>query len=258
MKIIIEAKELSKLIESVALKGRYFDGGESKNGMLSAHAYLVVNENTLQVWNADNTTICGLNHSLDETTQNDIESGSAVVDIKKTVKYLKGFIGVVTVEANDFLYISSESSNATLPLVVEHSHQPMINMLIDFEKTVRDVNVTFPTFRRTTFETKLHLLSDTLTAATKGCDVINTARYKFDYNINNTLTMSSIKTDLDKFETVVPTITRDGEPSTVEFTGFFHGFFELTAVNIYLKDDSPILFVSPNRILLKAPYMDRS
>ncbi len=252
MRIIIEAKELSELIESVALKGRYFDGGESKNGMLSAHAYLVVEGNTLQIWNADNTTICGLNHNLGETTT---ESGSAVVDIKKTVKYLKGSSGIVSVEANDFLYISNESSNATLPLVVEHSHQPMITMLIDFEKTVRDVNVTFPTFRRTTFETKVHLTAVDLTEATKGCDVINTARYKFDYN-NNIFKMSSIKTDLDKYETEINCLI-DGEPSTVEFTGFFHGFFKRT-LDIYLKDDSPILFVSPNRILLKAPYMDRS
>ena len=256
MKIIMEAKELSELIESVALKGRYFDGGESKNGMLSAHAYLVVDGNILQIWNADNTTICGLNHSLDETTQTNTENGSAVFDIKKTVKYLKGFTGAVTVEANDFLHISNETSNATLPLVVEHSHQPMINMLIEFEKTVRDVNVTFPTFRRTTFETKLHVSSHALSEATKGCDVINTARYKFDYN-DNIFTMSSIKTDLDKYSTTIQPMTRDGEPSTVEFTGFFHGFFS-TIINIYLKDDSPILFVSPTRILLKAPYMDRS
>lgn len=256
MKIIIEAKELSELIESVALKGRYFDGGESKNGMLSAHAYLVVSENRLQIWNADNTTICGLNHDLAEATHVSVENGSAVVDVKKTVKYLKGFTGAVTVEANDFLHISNESSNATLPLVVEHSHQPMIDMLIEFEKTVRDVNVTFPTFRRTTFETKLHVSSHALSEATKGCDVINTARYKFDYN-DNIFTMSSIKTDLDKYETTIQPMTRDGEPSTVEFTGFFHGFFK-TVVNIYLKDDSPILFVSPTRILLKAPYMDRS
>lgn len=252
----MEAKELSELIESVALKGRYFDGGESKNGMLSAHAYLVVDGNILQIWNADNTTICGLNHSLDETTQTNTENGSAVFDIKKTVKYLKGFTGAVTVEANDFLHISNETSNATLPLVVEHSHQPMINMLIEFEKTVRDVNVTFPTFRRTTFETKLHVSSHALSEATKGCDVINTARYKFDYN-NDIFTMSSIKTDLDKYSTTIQPMTRDGEPSTVEFTGFFHGFFS-TIINIYLKDDSPILFVSPTRILLKAPYMDRS
>lgn len=252
----MEAKELSELIESVALKGRYFDGGESKNGMLSAHAYLVVDGNILQIWNADNTTICGLNHSLDETTQTNTENGSAVFDIKKTVKYLKGFTGAVTVEANDFLHISNETSNATLPLVVEHSHQPMINMLIEFEKTVRDVNVTFPTFRRTTFETKLHVSSHALSEATKGCDVINTARYKFDYN-DNIFTMSSIKTDLDKYSTTIQPMTRDGEPSTVEFTGFFHGFFS-TIINIYLKDDSPILFVSPTRILLKAPYMDRS
>ena len=252
MKIIIEAKELSELIESVALKGRYFDGGESKNGMLSAHAYLVVSGNTLQIWNADNTTISGLNHNLGETTT---ESGSAVVDIKKTVKYLKGFKGIVSVEANDFLYISNESTNATLPLVVEHSHRPMIDMLIEFEKTVRDVNVTFPTFRKTTFETKVHLTAVDLTEATKGCDVINTARYKFDYN-NNVFKMSSIKTDLDKYETDINCLI-DGEPSTVEFTGFFHGFFKRT-LDIYLKDDSPILFVSPTRILLKAPYMDRS
>ena len=252
----MEAKELSELIESVALKGRYFDGGESKNGMLSAHAYLVVDGNILQIWNADNTTICGLNHSLDETTQTNTENGSAVFDIKKTVKYLKGFTGAVTVEANDFLHISNETSNATLPLVVEHSHQPMINMLIEFEKTVRDVNVTFPTFRRTPFETKLHVSSHALSEATKGCDVINTARYKFDYN-DNIFTMSSIKTDLDKYSTTIQPMTRDGEPSTVEFTGFFHGFFS-TIINIYLKDDSPILFVSPTRILLKAPYMDRS
>ena len=252
MKIIIEAKELSELIESVALKGRYFDGAESKNGMLSAHAYLVVSGSTLQIWNADNTTICGLNSALG----NRLETGSAVVDIKKTVKYLKGFTGVVTVEANDFLYISNDSSNATLPLVVEHSHQPMIDMLVVFEKTVRNVNVTFPTFRRTVFETKLHVSSHALSEATKGCDVINTARYKFDYN-DNLFTMSSIKTDLDKYSTTIQPMTRDGEPSTVEFTGFFHGFFS-TIINIYLKDDSPILFVSPTRILLKAPYMDRS
>tara|TARA_R100000030_G_scaffold97743_1_gene86941 strand:+ start:23 stop:781 length:759 start_codon:yes stop_codon:yes gene_type:complete len=252
MKITIEAKELSELIDSVALRGRYFDGGESKNGTLSAHAYLAVNENTLQIWNADNTTICGLNQELAENTS---ENGSAVVDIKKTVKYLKGFSGVVTVEASDFLYISSESSNATLPLVVEHSHQNMIDMLIEFEKTVRDVNVTFPTFRRTTFETKIHVTSVDLSEATKGCDVVNTARYKFDYN-NNVFKMSSIKTDLDKYETEINCLS-DGEPSTVEFTGFFHGFFKRT-LDIYLKDDSPILFVSPTRILLKAPYMDRS
>ena len=253
MKITIEAKELSELIDSVALRGKYFDSGESKNGTLSAHAYLVVNENTLQIWNADNTTICGLNQELEENTS---ENGSAVVDIKKTVKYLKGFTGAVTVEANDFLYISSDSSNATLPLVVEHSHQNMIDMLIEFEKTVRDVNVTFPTFRRTTFETKLHVSSYALSEATKGCDVINTARYKFDYN-NEVFKMSSIKTDLDKYETTIETTTKDGEPSTVEFTGFFHSFFK-TVVSIYLKDDSPVLFVSPTRILLKAPYMDRS
>jgi len=252
MRIIMEAKELSELIDSVALKGRYFDGGESKNGMLSAHAYLVVSGNTLQIWNADNTTICGLNYNLGETTT---ETGSAVVDIKKTVKYLKGFTGIVSVEANDFLFISNESTNATLPLVVEHSHQTMIDMLVEFEKTVRDVNVTFPTFRRTTFETKVHLTAVDLTEATKGCDVINTARYKFDYN-NNIFKMSSIKTDLDKYETDINCLV-DGEPSTVEFTGFFHGFFKRT-LDIYLKDDSPILFVSPTRILLKAPYMDRS
>mgnify|MGYP003634215316 FL=1 len=256
MKIVIEARKISELIESIALRGRYFDGAESKNGELSAYAYLTLTDGVLDVWNADNTTICGIRETI---ISDELVNGNAVIDIKKTVKYLKGFTGDVTLEATDFLYISDEYSNATLPLMSEHSHQSMIDMLITFNVNVRDVNITFPTFRKTIFETKLHVSAEQLSTATKGCDVVNTARYKFDY-INDVFTMSSMRTDLDKYETEVVTITRDGEPSTVEFTGFFHGLFKKSeaVVNIYLKDDSPVLFVSPNRILLKAPYMDRS
>ncbi len=254
MKIIIEAKRISELIESVALKGRYFNGAESKNGMLSECAYLTLTDGNLDLWNADNTTVCGIREALEITP--DFENGEVVLDILKTVKYLKGFTGDVLFDASDFLCISNEVSTATLPLVTEHSHKNMIDMLIAFNETVRDVNVVFPTFRKTTFETKIHLLASDLSLSTKGCDVINTARYKFDYN-NRVFTMSSIKTDIDKYETDVTILTQDGDESTVEFTGFFHGFFK-TVVNIYLKDDSPVLFVSPNRLLLKAPYMDRS
>ena len=93
----------------------------------------------------------------------------------------------------------------------------MIDMLVEFEKTVRDVNVTFPTFRKTTFETKLHVSSHALSEATKGCDVINTARYKFDYN-NDIFTMSSIKTDLDKYETTIQPMTLQQLSSQVSFT----------------------------------------
>ena len=251
MKIIMEAKKISELLESVRLRGRYFDGVESKISELSPYAYMSLNGQILEVWNADNTTVCGIRETIEG---DELENGIAVLDIKKTVNYLKGFNDEVTFEANDFLYISDDSSNATLPLIIEHSHQPMINMLIGFNETVRDVNVTFPTFRKTTFETKLHVYASDLSKATNGCDVINTARYKFDYN--ETFKMSTIRNDLDKYETEITLITSDGEPSTVEFTGFFHGFFN-TVLNIYLKDEAPVLFVSPNRILLKAPYLDR-
>ena len=211
MKIIMEAKKISELLESVRLRGRYFDGVESKISELSPYAYMSLNGQILEVWNADNTTVCGIRETIEG---DELENGIAVLDIKKTVNYLKGFNDEVTFEANDFLYISDDSS----------------------------------------FETKLHVYASDLSKATNGCDVINTARYKFDYN--ETFKMSTIRNDLDKYETEITLITSDGEPSTVEFTGFFHGFFN-TVLNIYLKDEAPVLFVSPNRILLKAPYLDR-
>jgi hypothetical protein len=48
-----------------------------------------------------------------------------------------------------------------------------------------------------------------------------------------------------------------GEPATIEFSGPLYSFFkEGQLLNFYVKDDFPLLVVSDDRILIKAPYVN--
>ena len=110
------------------------------------------------------------------------------------------------------------------------------------------------------------LLMDDAVDAAKACDVLNLARYKFDFTSGDVLpnsnprdtklTISSQKTEVDRVEVSVDMVNADGVDSTVEFTGPFSGFVS-GLVSVFLKDDSPVMFYSPNRLLIKAPYLSR-
>ena len=113
-----------------------------------------------------------------------------------------------------------------------------------------------PMFGSVEFETVVTTNSDNLTDAVKRCDVINNARYHFD--VDDTFTMSSEKTITDKIVTTVATTEIRGDPSTVEVTGQFHKFFpKNTEVKMFLKDESPIIWKTEDRVLIKAPYIAR-
>ena len=91
--------------------------------------------------------------------------------------------------------------------------------------------------------------------ASKACDVLGVARYKFEYD-GDKLTISSKKSEVDNIEIEIELLEGVGDPSTVEFTGPFSGFMH-GPVTIYMKDDSPIMFSSSNRMMIKAPYLTR-
>ena len=58
----------------------------------------------------------------------------------------------------------------------------------------------------------------------------------------------------DKFDVVIETTMSEGEDATVEFNGQVSKFLKGT-VRLYINDDAPVLFVTPTRMLLKAPYI---
>ena len=272
----IEKKQISEMLEAVALKGKYYDGDSAKNSSLSNYAYITYNEPYLLVYNADASTVCAYRHRLDaEATDVD----GVVLEIDRTVKYLKGFSGEVNIEFGDYISIKSDTSTANLPKIVTHPNQAMIDFFRRFlsENANKFADGEMPKLSGTgdknlakTFETKVTVLADDLLRATKGCDALNLARYKFNVFIagnpiddrdgplteENTFTMSSDNGLANQFHTFVECIDIEGEESTVEFTGQFAQFLS-GPVEIYLRDDFPIFWKTPNRMLLKAPYLNR-
>ena len=246
------------------LKGKYFQSEGAKNGFLTNYAVLEIKDlpyaapSKLEIYNADSSTVCMIAIPITGT----IKGGQAVLDITKTISYLKPFNSEVDITISDFITICCTSSSlkkATLPKVLSHEGMGLIARMINFadEWDYNDVTSALPTFSRTTFDNCIQVLASDIVPIAKSCEVVGVARYKFDYrNHNDTdlLTISSKKTEVEQYEGSLSPLGIVGEYSTVEFTGNFHKFLN-GLVRIYMKDDAPILMVCQNRMLLKAPYL---
>jgi len=257
MEITMDAKTFSKLLEDVALKGKYYDGAAAKNSSLSNYAYVETNEDELRIYNANNTTVCMIKKSIGVTVED-----SAVFEISRTSKYLKGFDGVVDIHIGDYIEVTAQASKtkAIMPKVLEHPGMAMISKFKRFINTLNGDEM--PIFGKSQYETKITVLSEDLLEATKGCDALNIGKYKFNVVIDDDdeddseLQMSSERSRTDTYKTCVEVIDIEGEPSTVEFTGHFAHFLNGPVI-LYLKDEFPIFWRTPNRMMLKAPYLDR-
>lgn len=248
----MNTKTLYDALTDIQMKGKYHNGDTAKNSQVSDYAMLELKaeDGTLTLYNADNTTVCSIMIETLTSTENQ-DVGMVTIEIEKTLKYLKTFNDTVLFEIDDYVKVSDGSSTASLPLVVSHPNTAMVARLQGYE-----IDETNPMFGSVEFETIVTTNSDNLSDAVKRCDVINNARYHF--NVDESFTMSSEKSITDKVETTVSTTDITGEPSTVEVTGQFHKFFpKNTEVKIFLKDESPIVWKSEDRVLIKAPYIAR-
>jgi len=256
----MENNKFKELIESVALKGKYNSGETTKNGQLSNYAHIQYYGSYVYAYNADSTTICSSRVNIEET-ERFVDGGSAIIDIEKTVKYLKGFNDVVSLDFGDYLTITAVQGTATgkVPLVNEHPHHAYINRAMSLTTEIRSENPSWgdglPIFGKTQYEAEIIIPEEEISRAGDGCDVVNIARYKFDYD-DDVLTISSSKTITDAYSTEIEYTMAEGDSATVEFNGQFAKFLN-GVVRLYLKDDAPVLFVTPHRLLLKAPYLNR-
>tara|TARA_R100000329_G_scaffold143697_1_gene127881 strand:+ start:42 stop:797 length:756 start_codon:yes stop_codon:yes gene_type:complete len=251
MKIRMNTKTLSDALIDIQMKGKYHNGDSAKSSKVSDYAMLELDTETsnLTLYNADNTTVCCI--TIETLTSEQQDVGLVTIEIEKTLKYLKTFNDSVLIEIADYVKVSDGSSTASLPLVVSHPSTAMIARLQGYQ-----IDEENPMFGSVEFETVITTNSDNLSDAVKRCDVINNARYHF--NVDETFTMSSERSITDKVVTTVPTTEITGEPSTVEVTGQFDRFFpKNTEVKMFLKDESPVVWKSEDRVLIKAPYIAR-
>lgn len=271
MKFSMDAKKLLDYLDDISLKGKYYGGNVSsnaKNGSLSDYAVLSYDSalGVMSIMNASMSVACRINHWFTDDDrglrQSLWSSGMCVVDIPAMVKHLKVFNGDVRVEVGDYITISQEGKKASMSMVLNHPHMEAVTRISNYDMqqltgvTIEGTPRVDVTFGNVEYECKLCTIETDMLEASRVCDVVNNAKYKFEYTSGDKLTISSTKSDIDYVSLDVDLLEATGDPATVEFTGPFSKFMS-GAVTIYMKDDCPILFASTNRMLIKAPYLSR-
>lgn len=253
MKFTINGNTLKEALESVQVKGK----GQTKSGFGStsfgSYAYIVADSASIEIWNGDATFCVKL--VLDATVA---EQGRVCVDGSIVIPYLKNFGNQeITFSVSDFVVLTCGTKKASIPLVVNHPNADALGRIQNMLNPVRyEVQPeTLFNFGKSKFEAAFTLTQEKLQNVIKGCELVKSGVYKFDY-ADGVLAVSSRLNVTNKFEETITPVFHTGEPATVEFSSAVYSFFEKESmVNIYMKDEFPILFVGIDRILLKAPHI---
>jgi hypothetical protein len=264
MEITMEKTKLEEILEKAEMKGKYYDGNKSKNSALSNYAYCLVEENILFVYNADLTTACGFRS---EVQTNDEQMTTFILDIAKTRAYLKPFDGEVRLLVGDFLTITDGDEIAKLPLVTEHPSHDMIRLIsgrfLKVVDPIKDYNeeedAVAPTisFGKTEYDCHVQISERVLSDAMKACDVVDLARYKIDATEEKVL-VSSERSVTDSFVYEIGDCVLPDSEATMEFTGDILKFINGSKqIHMFLKDESPLVLVTDDSMLVKAPYLAR-
>lgn len=253
MKFTLDSDTLKKAFEKIQVKGKGTTSNGFGNTSLGEYALLSLKENTLSIWNGDATFCVKI-----EIRVNGEEEGEVTVNVNDIIPYLKTLDEEITFSVGDFISLSSNNRNASVPLVVNHPNLDSLNRLkgLVYHITYEPQIDTLFTFGKENFEAGFTLTFKQLTDCLKACEIVKSGVYKLDYN-NNLLTVSSRKSITQKYEETITPVFQKGEPATIEFSSPIYSFFESDQLlNFYMKDEFPLLVVSNDRLLLKAPYIN--
>ena len=270
MKIRVNPTKLEKIISRMLLKGKYYTVNSTTNSSISNYVVLEVKDNCLNLYNGNNTTLCAFSIPVTQTPSNYVTNGTlisiegeCVVEISSLVTRLKGFtIEMIDIIAGDTLVLSNITGNTkfTMPLTLNHSNPAMIHRAKSLTKNGVPFAFKIPYLvGKTELKSTVSTTSSSMEKVIKGCNVLGNGKYKFDYKDDKTLTISSETTATNKYSSLVLTSSTEGEPATVEFAGPFLPFFldkNETTINVIMRDDSPIVFYSNDRLILKAPFVE--
>ena len=255
MKFTVDAKEFVKSLTDIQLKGKYVKGASVTNGSLVEYFYARLHNNTLSLWNADsiNSLIVKVNLTVDGE-----EDGVFVAETETLLKYLKKFSGDVEINSNDIITMTNGSSKVTQPIIVNHPNMDAINRMGQYVIDTRfEENLeTLFEFNKSKFEGAFRLDSNTFSETMKLCELIGSGVYHLNYEHDkNKLSMSSATNNTNKFETSIELEGNIGESATLDFSSPLHVLFDNEMLNFYVKDDFPMLIMSENKLIIKAPHL---
>ena len=254
MKFTIDAKEFEKALTDVLLKGKYVIGVGLSNSSLDDYFYAQLKENTLSIWNVDTISSLIVNTRL--TVDGD-KDGAFVGYAKTLLPYLKDFTGEVEIDSGDIITMKNINSKVSQPVIVHHPNMDGISRVRDMVREVRyeETLDKLWNFGKNKYEGAFQLPSNTFNDTMKLAELVGEGVYHLNYKHDESkLLFSSSTNNNNRFETSIDLEGNIGESATLDFSGPLHNFFDKdTMLNFYVKDDFPILIMSDNKLLVKAP-----
>ena len=254
MNFIIDSKTLLNALSDIQGRGKYSGHSGLSNNELGEYCYMKLENNTLELWNGDTTLALNINIPVESNKDGDI-----VIETKPTMAYLKMIDGDITIDGENSLEITYGSQLIRLPRIIEH---PSISAIIRIKGMIDHISIfepeykgALPLFGDSVFEAAFNLDSSLFHKMISFCEQVKTGVYKLDFN-DGTLIISSGQGHNSYTETnVIDDIKWIGESATVEWSGPLHRFFKNEEVSFYVKDEFPLVLVSTDRKLIRAPHV---
>jgi len=263
MKFQIQTQELKNALERMEMKGKYVTVGGFSSSTLGENVMGFLNDNELVFMNGDATTMALLSVEI-----NELEDGKDTpfcFQFKELMPFLKSFSGILYLDLDESqLEIATEDDTniVKIPLIqipdnlqTVYNMRAMLTQFTNYDRIQDLVNAeTLPMFNKTKMECASILNNEEFTKALKTCELIGTGIFELTmeqnggvFDIRSTLPNKEYIHTIQEEEIIV------GEAS-VSFTSPLYSFFEKNSDLILLtKDDSPIILIAEDRVLLRAP-----
>ena len=244
---------MEKALTDIQVKGKYQKDTGLTNGSLDSTVKFECVDNTLTLSNADvGTFVVRLTLEVEGE-----ENGSYVGDVSKIISYLKKFGDTTSFHVTDNLTIVSGSRKAKMPTIVEHPNDNAITRISAMTSGIsyREDEQMF-SFGKGKFECKFALSSEDFDSTMSMAELVGRGIYRIETK-DGEVKFSSSQHASNHYEEVVETSQYVGEEATVEFSSPLHKFFPKGQVlNFYVRDDFPILVISEDRMIIKAPTIE--
>tara|TARA_R110000744_G_scaffold113275_8_gene212292 strand:+ start:2354 stop:3097 length:744 start_codon:yes stop_codon:yes gene_type:complete len=246
MKFQVDSKLIEKALDDIQGKGKY---GVS-NSVLDNCVYISLEGNTLELWNADST----LSLTIDLEVEGE-EDGNFVFDARTLLPFVKKFTGTTGFIAEDRLTVSCNNQEVILPRIVAHSNMNAITRIKGMLEhiTYEEEPETLFMFGPSKYEAAFTLHADDFKKTMGLCELIKSGVYRLDYAEEGAVISSQTSAN-NRYQENIPISNAVGDAATVEWSGPLHKFFN-GKINVYLKDDFPILLVGEDRKLIRAPHV---
>ena len=281
MQIEVKKKDIIEALKNVELKGKWASTGGLSSKSLGNYIHIeyqperdltedfgVLLESHLLLVNSDESTTVIKSIPFEIITCS--RDNSFVLEIDTFKKYLSKMNEDITLTVGDTVVMQSDGKTATMPIVVNHPFEGRVNRFIE-----RWSPKTHPHRRPLNFDSDLEevlklgvidvrcgvqVTGEEFHNAIDGCEILNNGIYKLDFHESDDLSnpkfiiSSSATVSAYREEMVISNSV--GESSTVIFSGPLHKFFNKDEIiNIFIGDNQPIIMVTENSALIRAPRL---